>query len=353
MRSASIRLIAVGSAVALVVTACGRQAANPCANTPWIGSPAHKLAVSVALRSFSVGLDGSLRDAALQAPRQIPFAIQGGDDPTGRRVATWKQGGKSRITVTDRGRARVIAQNISSGPAWRPDGGAIAFAELVDGTSRVLVATADRGFRPRELGIALCLLGGPSWSPDGRLIALVSPRDRRDCQRGAELVVIDAQDGHVVGREAVPGSVPSPPAWSADGRYASESSDLGSLGIALVPRSGAPGDGRTIARCAGATWAPSGARLAAGCDGHLAILDLHTGARTDLETSALEPGRAAVWSADGTRIAALTADGITVATTAGHVAVVHLGGECFAISLDRFSRGGRRVVVTASSTLGD
>lgn len=347
MHRPSVRLTAACTTVAVLATACGQQVANPCDQAPWIGTRAHLLSNAGAPSAFSLGFDGSVREAKLQTLKPASQLWTGATDPTGRSGATWEQFGDHRLVLRRGSRAVVIARDVSSPPVWRPDGLAIAFGQATSRAARLRIADAAHGWRPRELTIALCSLGGPAWSPDGRMLALVSPLDARHCERGAELILVDAATGGIVGRHPTHGQVPRQPTWSADGSYASEAPVVYPTGIAIVPRSRAFGEARTIAHCTSSWWAPRGARLVAACDDHLVTLDVLTGARTDFDTPVIGPQLGPVWSTDGRRLALVSEGAIVIAAISGHATLVQFGG-CLAVSVQRFTRDGRRVVVAAN-----
>ncbi len=250
------------------------------------------------------------------------------------------------------GRTRTLATQVATAPAWRSDGGAIAFGQLVTHAIRLRIADAARHWRVRELKLALCPLGGPSWSPDGRFLAVAAPIDQRHCERGAELVVVSAKDGAIAGRQAITDPTPGPPAWSSDSRYASEGAIIGTPGLAIVPSSTRFGPARLMPTCALATWAPHGSRFAAACDGHLALVDARTGGQVDLASARLSPGRGPVWSSDGTHVAATADGGFVVAAVGGRSAVVRVGG-CWAGWVFGFSGDNRALVQASVAPPGD
>lgn len=325
-----------------------------CAGTAWsacpaaIGTPAVPLTASGAV--FSLGLDGSVRPGAAPASSSRPGSI----DPSGRSTATWTQGRQSPLAVRrDGGKAVTIAERVATPPVWRPTGGALAFGQLVSGSIRLRVAEIGVRTVVRQLGIALCSLGGPAWSPDGRYLALVSPDDRRHCERGSELVVVTARDGAVTGRAPIADPVPMSPVWSSDGIFAAESGVLGAGGVAIVPRSPRLGTARVVAGCANAVWSPGGARLAATCGGTLVLVDARTGSRTDLPITGVAPGPGPVWSLDGARIAVTTEAGIALATSDGRShAIVPVTG-CWAGSVVGFTPDGRALVRASVAPAGD
>ena len=340
-------LVAIVSALALVAGACGSASSRPCDAAAWIGSPEHRIAPDGSTSGYSVGLDGSVRPAEVRRLRPTSYGLVGATDPAGRRSAEWQQNGDRRLVLRGDGPAITIARGVSSQPIWRPDGLAIAFGKA----GSLHVAAAADGWRTRNLGVAICSLGGPAWSPDGNLLALVSPRDHDRCEAGASLVVLDARSGAAIGHEDTTAAVPMQPAWSPDGRFAAESPAVTPTGIALVPRSPSVGRARVLRRCTASWWAPSGARLVAGCDGHLVLVAADTGARVDYDTPAVGPGLGPVWSTDGHRFALLADGTILVATDDGRATLVRMGG-CLSVTVQRFARDGRRVLVTAAPQTG-
>jgi hypothetical protein len=297
---------------------------------------------------FSLGLDGSVRPGV--APKES--SPRGSVDPSGRYIATWKQGGQHPLLLLRRGKSVTIAKRVASFPVWRPKGDTLAFGQLVTGAIRLRIAEIGSRTHVRQLGVPLCRLGGPAWSPDGRFLALVSPNDQRHCERGSQLIVVDARNGKVTGRAPIADPVPTAPVWSGDGTFAAESGVLGASGIAIVPRSPRLGTARVANGCGNAVWSPRGASLAATCGSALALVDARTGSRTDLPVTDVAPGPGSVWSRDGSRVAVTTEAGIAIATTDGRTHVVVPVTGCWAGGVLGFTPDGR-ALVRASIAPGD
>jgi WD40-like Beta Propeller Repeat len=336
----AVLLFAVVAAVSSVGTAW-----SACDAT--IGTSAIPLTASGDV--FSLGLDGSVRPGVAPTAGTPPGSV----DPSGRYTATWKQGGQSPLVLLAGGKAVTIAAHVAGFPVWRPKGDALAFGQLVTGAIRLRIAEIGSRTRVRQLRVALCALGGPAWSPDGRYLALVSPNDQRHCERGSQLVVVDAQSGKVTAHAPIADPVPTTPVWSSDGAFAAESGVLGTSGVAIVPRTPRLGTPRLVAGCANAVWSPHGARLAATCGSTLALVDARTGSRTDMPITDVAPGPGSVWSPDGSRIAATTQAGIAIATTDGRTRTLVPVAGCWAGRVLGFSRDGRALVRASIAPAGD
>lgn len=298
---------------------------------------------------FSLGLDGSVRPGV--APKES--SPRGSVDPSGRYIVTWKQGGQSPLVLLRGGKSVTIAKRVASFPVWRPKGDTLAFGQLVTGAIRLRIAEIGSRTHVRQLGVPLCTLGGPAWSPDGRFLALVSPNDQRHCERGSQLVVVDARNGKITGQAPIADPVPTAPVWSGDGMFAAESGVLGASGVAVVPRSPRLGTARGADGCANAVWSPRGASLAATCGSALALLDARTGSRTDLSVTDVTPGPGSVWSLDGSRVAVTTQAGLAIATTDGRTRVLVPVTGCWAGGVLGFTRDGRALVRASTAPAGD
>lgn len=335
-------------AIAVMATACGGGTSGH-GSSAWIGSPSGLVSSESGVYSF--GLDGTVKRGGDAQPAVLPR--RGAADPSGRRVAIWKQGGSQPLILHSKaGATRIIATDVATEPAWRPDGGALAFGQLVGHVVRLRVAEAAHSFRVRQLRIALCPGGVPAWSPDGRFLALTSPSDQRHCERGSELLVVDVDGASIAGRQAVSNPTPGLPQWSSDGSYASEGAAIGTPGIALVSRSRRFGVSRVIDDCSQVSWSPRGARFAAACGGQLALIDARTGKRVDLAPSVLVVGPGIIWSHDGARLAATTAGGFLLATTGGRTARVRVTGA-WTGQVVGFSPGDRAKVEVSTAPPAD
>lgn len=93
-----------------------------------------------------------------------------------------------------------------SGPAWSPDGGAIAYTAWQDTFIALFVASADGSSQRNLTGRLRVNARYPAWSPDGLQIAFAGGRD---------LYVTDANDNSR--RLASTGLVTFDPVWSPDG----------------------------------------------------------------------------------------------------------------------------------------
>jgi hypothetical protein len=330
-----VRRVAIWLAAVAVISSTS-TAWSACGAT--IGASAIPLTTAEA--TFSAGLDGSVRSAATPAARITPGQI----DASGRYTVLWKQGRKSPLVQVGTAKDVTLAQHVGSPPVWAPTGDVLAFGQMVSGVNRLRVADFGPRVRIRQLGVPVCTLGGPAWSPDGRYLALVSPNDQRHCERGSQLVVVDASSGAVTGRAPVTDPVPTTPVWSGDGRFAAESGVLGAAGVAITARTARVGVSHGVTGCANAVWAPRGATLAAVCGTALALVDGRSGARTDLSVADVSPGPGPVWSGDGSRVAVATRRGIALTTTDGRTrAVVPLGG-CWAGGVVGFAKVGRALI---------
>lgn len=157
-------------------------------------------------------------------------------------------------------------------PAPSPDGRWIAFGSehgsgrgglyviRPDGTQRTLVTSRVC----RDDAVATCTFGWPAWSPDGRYIAYTLGMPLEGCE-----VTDDCASVWVVGAD---GSAPRRlatgwgPAWSPDGTR---------LAYADYPAT------QTAAECT--------RRFADSCDGRLFVVDVASGAITDLGITGVEP----------------------------------------------------------------
>jgi TolB protein len=103
------------------------------------------------------------------------------------------------------GRFDFGATGTTAGPAWSPDGQAIAFHREVNGTPQVFVIDlATRSVRQiTDNGRN----EDPTWAPDGRHLAFVSSRSG-----GRDLWVVDLETGRLRRLTTVGGA--RLPAWS-------------------------------------------------------------------------------------------------------------------------------------------
>ena len=96
----------------------------------------------------------------------------------------------------------------ANNPAWSPDGSAIAFESIDDGSLYLVDVSGSVPGTPRPLGLSGA---GPNWSPDGERIAYFA-----DNTGGPDIytAAADGTDVERLTRNAVPDYSPH---WSADG----------------------------------------------------------------------------------------------------------------------------------------
>jgi TolB protein len=135
--------------------------------------------------------------------------------PDGGALAfTSYRGGKPEIWLVDlasrQTRRLVSLGELATGATFSPDGSRIAFAASQGGNSDVFVANAD-GSDVRRLTRDPATDSSPAWSPDGRRIAFVSSRSGNP-----HLFVMNA-DGSDQRRLTFQGNYNQTPRWSPRG----------------------------------------------------------------------------------------------------------------------------------------
>jgi Tol biopolymer transport system component len=107
------------------------------------------------------------------------------------------------------------------GPAWSPDGKAIAFSAMSEGATDLFVFDLERSVLRRFTDDLYADLQ-PAWSPDGGRLAFVTDRfttDLTTLTAGAyRLAVADVAGGAVQAVDAFPSGKHIAPQWSRDGR---------------------------------------------------------------------------------------------------------------------------------------
>jgi TolB protein len=143
--------------------------------------------------------------------------------PDGTRIVYWS-GGKIIVADQDTGALNVIAgggaETVGQNPVWAADGSAV-LDDIIEATgdTDIYVARSD-GSGPRPVFADHVPEGGPAWSPGGKRLAFIRYGER------PSLVVTDLA-GHPrtlttlpIAARSLPtdGPLPSPPAWSPDGK---------------------------------------------------------------------------------------------------------------------------------------
>lgn len=151
-------------------------------------------------------------------------------------------------------------------PAWRPDGGAIAFQSRRDGNWEIYTLDLSDGSLTR-LTENLAYDGAPAWSPDGTEIAFESNRGL-DCETNGgcslDIYVMPAAGGEAR-RLTEDAAGDFGPAWSPDGnRIAFTSWRDGNKEIYVVPSLGGEASNLTQnpADDEDPAWSPDGLALA-------------------------------------------------------------------------------------------
>jgi CubicO group peptidase (beta-lactamase class C family) len=218
-----------------------------------------------ALTMARVAADASSPPATM--PRWPPD-VAGPLSPNGDRLAfsQWFAGAWDLYTIAADGTAQVRVTRDGEPdamPAWSPDNTMLAIARGEPTDSDLYLVTPD-GSEPDQLTTLDGWENAPTWSPDGNRIAFIHDTTSvNGWGNPGQLWVIDRDGTHPSILRAEP---TSNPAWSPDGTH-----------IAFDSIDG---------------------------DGHIRLLDLTTGAVTDLGQGALPR-----WSPDGTRLVFIVADG--------------------------------------------
>ena len=270
--------------------------------------------------------------------------------PDGRRLAYWSKllaGGTWDLIVVDAdgGNPVTVASAISEvtgpspGPAWAPDGSAIAYSARTEPpaaspcpqwgtgdfcTSRIFVAAAD-GSGTRQVGDPDLDARSPDWSPDGSTIAFGGGNANPNV--GVHLYVMDAdgsdvrQLGNVVGSDWAFIRVD----WSNDGTkivgQAGAADNISDWDIWVISADGS--DATNVgAHPQGIdevlpSWAPDRDALAWWANG--VVLQEEGAAPVDFPGT--ENAAAPIWSPDGKQFLAGTEAGFMVMDLDGNVQV--------------------------------
>ncbi|HET7752916.1 MAG TPA: Tol-Pal system beta propeller repeat protein TolB [Anaeromyxobacteraceae bacterium] len=185
--------------------------------------------------------------------------------PDGGAIAyTSYRGGKPELWIVELGtrQTRKLASvgELTTAAAWSPDGTRVAFAASQGGNSDVYVANAD-GSGVQRLTRDPATDGSPSWSPDGKRIAFVSSRS------GNPHVFVMNADGSDQRRLTFEGNYNQTPRWSPRGDLIAFTGrdERKVFDIFVVPPDG--GRTRRVTQDQGRTnweptWAPNGRLLA-------------------------------------------------------------------------------------------
>ena len=237
--------------------------------------PEADLAVPVQQRPAALrdeGRDGEV-PLSRHTPRCIPPRTLGVWAILYRAAAEW------RAAVRGRGVELISAANGMS-PAWSPDGAQIAFlSNRAEGWDLYVVDAG--GGEPRRLTSG-ATADDPAWHPDGRAIAV---------ERRGEIELVPADGGgrsHLVERGAQP-------AWTTDGRLAFVRD--GDLWL----RSANGEESLLLVDASQPAWSPDGERIAAARLRGIAMLDLDSGATSQLTDQAGDDAPA--WEPSGVNIA--------------------------------------------------
>jgi TolB protein len=247
---------------------------------------------------------------------------------------TWADGGAQGIAVIrpdGSGSRKLTRDRRDRSPAWSPDGRRLAF----DRGGRIYVMAAD-GTGVRRLMPPSARGRQPAWSPGGSEIAFI---------RSGALFVVGADGTRQRLLYRRPGIIANRPSWSPDGKriafgVSSESEsgrfDYGS--IVVIRRAGGGAryvtDGRgepaddaqpgTWVEDRGPDWSPDGARilftrivwLCPRCDQDEVFSAKPDGSDVAWITHGYAAGEPA-WAPDGTRFAAVTANGLEIFSVEG------------------------------------
>ncbi|MBX3029563.1 MAG: PD40 domain-containing protein [Chloroflexi bacterium] len=197
-------------------------------------------------------LVGTARSAALRAPGERLASLREVD---GRRhvwlIDTATGEPERSVTDTD----LLILLDL---PAWRPDGGAIAYAaERTAGDADIFEVSLETGEERRLVGLP-GQQDSPAYAPDGRSLAFIS----RTASTEYDIHVLDLASGDMTQLTTFPGRDANPE-WSPDGehilfRRQADVSDLwlmradGSDAVQLTSGAGNHYDPR---------WSPDGTRI--------------------------------------------------------------------------------------------
>jgi TolB protein len=131
-----------------------------------------------------------------------------------RVAAIRRRAGVRELVVYDsdgRNGEVIVQDKIMLLPAWRPDGGALAFTSYRGGRPEIwLVELASR--QPRKLASVGELATGAAWSPDGKRLAFAASKG------GNSDIYVASADGSNVQRLTIDPATDSSPSWSPDGR---------------------------------------------------------------------------------------------------------------------------------------
>lgn len=149
-------------------------------------------------------------------------------------VASRRYGGSDLISLDVKGtRVARITQDVGdvNDPAWRPDGGRLAFVVTANGSGALKILDVKSAQLTSVGGGANDR--GPAWSPDGKQLLFTSDRDGN-----AELYVMDADGSNALNLTRHP-SFDADAAWSPDGKkIAFTSNRTGAFRLYVMNRDG-------------------------------------------------------------------------------------------------------------------